>query len=188
MTAMDDRALIVGLTVLAVVSMAYPTWLLIMANIRADLANEALRKLFGAGNLDRARKLTRAAPKSVYFRSLEHALAADIHDDDGPALVRETLQGRFDRKLDEVMVPLRRSKLASYAGVVLGGTGAVLAATAQPIIVPAALISAAAALLSLNNLRRVGAMERQARASFKDIVGDAVACIRPGDESASAPG
>jgi hypothetical protein len=176
-----------GLAVLAAAAALLPAWQLLVVNVNVKAATGVLRRLLEAGNLARAIKVTRAAPRSVYLRAVRRALDGPGDAGRGEAEVRDALQGRFDRELTAGLRPLRRVAQTGYLAIGAGGLAAGLAATASPPLWPPAIAGAVALLLALRNLGQLDALERRSRAGFAELLEPAIAAIQGSPVTPPAP-
>ena len=162
---------------LAVVFAAWRFAVLAGAAINVAAATTILVKLAGAGNLDRARKLCRAAPRSPYFIALGEALSGDGES-------REIRRARFDDAFALAMAPLEGGRWMDLAALGAGVAAAFIAATSPNPPIPAIVLGAAAALIALRNRRAVRRMRTASLAAVPGVL-DAVTASSAGPPPAA---
>src|SRR5262245_50940218 len=119
----------------ALLAALFATWRwtrILAARIDIRVANAMLIKLVRAGDLDRARKLCRAAPRSVYLASARAAL--DAPDDPRPA---------FEDAFGRAIAPYEAARWMDVAALLAGLLAVVIAATTARVSVPALVVGAA---------------------------------------------
>jgi len=153
---------------LAALFAAWRRWRLLSARVNTAIANDVLIKLLRAGNLDRARKLCAAAPRSVYLGAVSAALAAP--EDPRPA---------FEDAFARAIAPHQASRWMDLVAMVAGLVAVVIAATAARIAPPVLIVGGAAAALAALNLRAMRRLRREAEDGLPALIDALLARSRP---------
>ncbi len=155
----------------ALLAALFATWRLtrlLRTRVNIAIANAVLIKLVRAGNLDRAKKLCHAAPRSVYLLSARAAL--DAPDDPRPA---------FEDAFARSVAPYEASRWMDVAALLAGLVAVVIAATAARVAMPALVIGAAAAAIAALDLRAMRRLHREAAAGSAELIDAILGRTRP---------
>lgn len=144
---------------LAALFAGWRLWQLMSARVHLGMANAILVKLIKADNLDRAKKLCDAAPRSVYFIAVRAALGSP--DDPRPT---------FEEAFARAMGPLQRWRWMDGTALVAGVVAVVIAATAPHVSAVALLFGIGAAGCALLDVVLMRRLRREPRAVFGSIV------------------
>jgi hypothetical protein len=160
---------------LAALFAGWRLWQLMSARVHLGMANAILVKLIKADNLDRAKKLCDAAPRSVYFIAVRAALGSP--DDPRPT---------FEEAFARAMGPLQRWRWMDGTALVAGVVAVVIAATAPHVSAVALLFGIAAAGCALLDVVLMRRLRREPPAVFGSIV-EALLARPAGEAPAAAP-
>ena len=143
---------------LALVFALWRFWRLVAARVHVPLATQVVAKLLRADNLERAKKLCAAAPRSVYLMSVREALA-------DPADAR----ARFREAFARAMAPFESNRWMDLTALAAALLAVVIAVTAASLSVPALVIASFAALVALLNVHTMRRMRRDPPLGFATI-------------------
>ena len=176
---MSDAVAMWSAALLAALLAGWRLAALLRADINVAAATALLVKLAGAGNLDRARKLCRAAPRSPYFIALAAALAGD-------GASREVRRARFDDAFGPALARIERRGWMDLVSLLAAAVAILIAATSPGPALAVAGLSAGAGLVALRNRRAMRRMRRQPLIAVPTVL-DAIAVPTTPAAAASAP-
>ena len=155
----------------ALLAALFATWRLTRifpARVNVAMANAMVIKLVRAGDLDRAKKLCSAAPRSVYLASARAAL--DAPDDPRPA---------FEDAFGRAIAPYDAARWMDVAALLAGLLAVVIAATTARVSVPPLVVGAAAAAVAAFDLRAMRRLRRDAPPACAELVDAILSRARP---------